>query len=188
MKVIITTKYGYAEVLKLNKMDKPTAKSNEILIKSYASSVTKADTMMRTGNPYVGRLFLGLTRPKHQDWATGLAGVVESAGAEATRFNMRDKVFSENIYSFGTNAEYVIVSDDGIVAHMPSKLSLKGPQEWADASGMEWPQPPLAQMGQMGKGLVQVRVCSLAQATVKGNSRLFGNLLPKCCHYLYIIN
>lgn len=33
------------------------------------------------------------------------------------------------------------------------------------APGVEWPQPPLGQIGQMGIVLVQVRVSSLAQAT-----------------------
>lgn len=125
MKAIITTGYGSSEVFKLDQVAKPTAKANEILVRIHASSVTRADTMMRTGKPYIGRLFLGVTKPKHQIWGTGFAGVVESVGAEVTNFQPGDKVFGESIASFGTYAEYVTVPEDSVVAHLPKVLSFE---------------------------------------------------------------
>jgi NADPH:quinone reductase-like Zn-dependent oxidoreductase len=125
MKAIITTAYGSPEVFKVDSVAKPTAKPNEILIRIHASSVSKADTMMRTGKPYVGRLILGLIKPKNPIWGTGFAGVVESVGSEVSQFKAGDKVFGENIDTMGTYAEYVTVPEDGIVAHLPDKLSFE---------------------------------------------------------------
>lgn len=123
MKAIITTGYGSTDIFKLDNVAKPTAKPNELLIRIHASSVTKADTMMRTGKPYIGRLMLGLTKPKNQIWGTGFAGVVESVGAEVSTFKAGDKVFGENIKTFGAYAEYMTVPADGIVAKLPESLS-----------------------------------------------------------------
>lgn len=130
MRAIITTAYGSPEIFKVNNVAKPTAKPDEILIRIHASSVTKADTMMRTGKPYIGRLMLGLTKPKNPIWGTGFAGVVESVGAEVTQFKPGDKVFGENIDTMGAYAEYVTVPEDGIVAHLPENLSFE------EAAGM----------------------------------------------------
>lgn len=68
MKAVITTAYGSPEVFKLDQVAKPSPKANEVLVRIHASSVTKADSMMRTGKPYIGRLFLGLTKPKNPIW------------------------------------------------------------------------------------------------------------------------
>ena len=130
MKAIITTGYGSTDIFKLDNVAKPTAKPNEILVKIHASSVTKADTMMRTGKPYIGRLFLGLTKPKNPIWGTGFAGVVEAIGSEVSNFKIGDKVFGENIETFGAYAEYITVSAEGIVAHLPENLSFE------EAAGM----------------------------------------------------
>jgi len=130
MKAIITTAYGTPEIFKLDNVAKPDAKSNEILIRIHASSVTKADTMMRTGKPYIGRLMLGLTKPKNPIWGTGFAGVVESVGTDVTKFKIGDRVFGENIDTMGAYAEYVTVPEDGIVAPLPKNLS------FGEAAGM----------------------------------------------------
>lgn len=130
MKAIITTGYGKPEVFKMDKVAKPVAKPNEILIRIHASSVSKADTMMRTGKPYIGRLMLGLTKPKNPIWGTGFAGVIDSVGSEVTQFKAGDKVFGENIDTMGTYAEYVTVPEDGIVAHLPENVSFE------EAAGM----------------------------------------------------
>lgn len=123
MKAILTTAYGLPSVFKLGNLAKPTPKANEILVKIKAASVTKADTMMRTGKPYIGRLFTGLRKPKHEVWGTGFAGIIESVGSEVTRFKAGDKVFGESISTMGAYAEYLAVSENGIVAKLPQNLS-----------------------------------------------------------------
>jgi NADPH:quinone reductase-like Zn-dependent oxidoreductase len=130
MKAMITTSYGSPEVFKVENVEKPVAKPNEILIRIHASSVTKADTMMRTGSPFIGRLFTGLSKPKHAIWGTGFAGVVEAIGSQVTQFKVGHQVFGESIDTMGTYAEYITIPENGIVAHLPDNLSFE------EAAGM----------------------------------------------------
>jgi NADPH:quinone reductase-like Zn-dependent oxidoreductase len=123
MKTIITTQYGSPKVLKLTEADKPTPKANEILIQIKASSVTAADSMMRKGEPYYGRLFIGLTKPKNPVPGTGFSGIVVSAGKEVSAFSIGDAVFGEIVLGPGTNCEYVCVPEDGVVLKKPENIS-----------------------------------------------------------------
>jgi len=125
MKTIITTKYGAPEVLKVIETTKPLPKENEILIKIKASSVTAADSMMRKGKPYYGRLFIGLTKPKNPVPGTGFAGIVEATGGEVSNFKEGDSVFGEIVLGPGTNCEYVCVPENGVVLKKPENISFE---------------------------------------------------------------
>ncbi|MCL4107863.1 UNVERIFIED_CONTAM: hypothetical protein GTU68_001180 [Idotea baltica] len=128
MAAIVSTKYGSPEVLQLTEMEKPTPKEGELLIKVHAATVTAADGMMRKGIPYYGRLFLGLTKPKNPTPGTGFAGVIESIGKEVKQFKAGDRVFGEVVFGAGTNAEYTIVPEEGVLAIMPDNMS------WSEAA------------------------------------------------------
>lgn len=123
MKAIVATGYGAPDVLKLQQVEKPQPKGNEVLIKVYASSATTADGMMRTGKPYFGRLMTGLTKPKHAIPGTGFAGVVEAIGKNVTTFKPGDRVFGETTLGFSTNAEYFTISETGVILPMPENMS-----------------------------------------------------------------
>ena len=123
MKASICTRYGSADVLELQNIDKPIAKANEVLVKINASNTTAADSMMRQGNPYYGRLFLGLTKPKFPITGTGFAGTIEAVGAEVTAFETNDEVFGESILGSGTNTEYVCVPEDALIMPKPRNLT-----------------------------------------------------------------
>lgn len=123
MKASICTRYGSADVLQLQEIDKPIPKENEVLVKIQASSTTAADSMMRQGNPYYGRLFLGLTKPKYPITGTGFAGTIEVIGADVGVFNINDEVFGESILGSGTNTEYVCVPEDALIMLKPEKLT-----------------------------------------------------------------
>ena len=60
-----------------------------------ASSVTRADAMMRQGVPKFGRLFLGLFKPKNTSLGTGFSGIVESVGEQVSMFKIGDEIFGE---------------------------------------------------------------------------------------------
>jgi len=125
MKAIKYNEYGAENVLKLVEIEKPQANSNEVLIKIKAASATRADTMMRKGAPYLGRLMLGFCKPKHTGLGTGYAGVIEAVGESVTHWKTGDEVFGESVFGSGTNAEYVCVPEDGVIEKKPENLSFE---------------------------------------------------------------
>ena len=123
MKAIICTGYGGPEVLQLREIDTPTPKENEILIEIKATSVTTAGCIMRTGKPYLGRLFLGLTKPKNAIPGTDLAGEVVKVGKTVTKFKVGDLVIAETSISCSTYAEYICLPEDEIIVKQPQNIS-----------------------------------------------------------------
>lgn len=132
MKAIVATGYGSPEVLQLQNVAKPFAAKNEVLVKVYATTATRADGMMRTGKPYFGRLITGLLKPKHPIPGTGFAGVVEATGDQVTSFKTGDRVFGETTLGFSTNAEYVSVPENGVMLKMPDNMSFAEAAAYCD--------------------------------------------------------
>lgn len=122
MKAIIATAYGKPDVLQIQEISTPTPKDNEVLIKIHAAAVTAADTMMRVPIPAIGRLFLGLTKPKHPVPGTGFSGVIEAIGQNITDFKIGDEVFGESVSTFGTYAEYLCIQPK-VLALKPTALT-----------------------------------------------------------------
>ncbi|MCH3882185.1 NAD(P)-dependent alcohol dehydrogenase [Tenacibaculum aquimarinum] len=127
MKTAIYTSYGSPEVIQILETEKPLPKSNEVLVQIKASSVTRADTMMRAGTPKFGRLFLGFFKPKNTSLGTGFSGIIESVGSEVTQFKIGDKIFGEKLFSNGTNTEFLCIAEDSIIALKPNNIS----HQWA---------------------------------------------------------
>ena len=125
MKAIVSVGYGTPDVLKLKEVEKPIPAQNEVLIRVHAASVTAADTMMRKGSPYIGRLFLGLRKPKISTPGTGFAGKVEAIGKDVELYKVGDAVFGEVIFAPGTHAEFVCVPEDGILAIKPANMTFE---------------------------------------------------------------
>lgn len=123
MKSIIVNAYGGPEVLEVKNIEKPSPKSNEVLIKIQATSVTRAHGMMRTGKPYFGRLFTGLRRPKVKTPGTDLAGVIEAVGTDVTKFKVGDKVMAATDLKCGAYAEYIVLPEEEMIVHQPDNVS-----------------------------------------------------------------
>jgi NADPH:quinone reductase-like Zn-dependent oxidoreductase len=64
------------------------------------------------------RLMLGLRKPK-QIHGSVLAGVVEEAGSETTRFKVGDEIYAMTGLSFGAFADYCALSDKRAMALKP---------------------------------------------------------------------
>jgi len=132
MKAIIATGYGSPDVLKFTETSKPTPKENEVLVKIVTSAATTADTMMRTGKPYFARLILGIKKPKHGIPGTGFSGVVEGVGKQVTNFKPGDRVFGETTLGFSANAEYLTISEKGVILHMPDNMDFSEAASFCD--------------------------------------------------------
>ncbi len=132
MKAVVCTRYGSPDYLVVKDVAKPTPKDNEVLIRVYATPVTTADTMMRRAKPFISRFFLGFTKPKKSSVGTGFAGVIEEVGTSVAQFNVGDQVLGETGVNFGANAEYIAVSEEGVIALKPANMSFEEAATFTD--------------------------------------------------------
>jgi len=64
MKAVVQDRYGPPEVLRVEEVERPVPKDDEILIRVRASTVTQTDRRARAASPVFWRLFAGLRRPR----------------------------------------------------------------------------------------------------------------------------
>ncbi|HWW09513.1 MAG TPA: NAD(P)-dependent alcohol dehydrogenase, partial [Candidatus Acidoferrales bacterium] len=119
MRAVVHDRYGPPEVLRLEEVERPTPKDDELLVKVHAATVSRTDTGLRSADLFASRLVTGLLRPKRRILGSDFAGEVEAVGAAATEFAVGDRVFGIHPWKFGTHAEFVCVRASGAVAHMP---------------------------------------------------------------------
>jgi NADPH:quinone reductase-like Zn-dependent oxidoreductase len=123
MKAAVHTSYGPPDVVRISDVEKPTAKDNEVLVKVHATTVNRTDCGLRAAKPFFVRFFTGLFRPRVTVLGNEFAGNVEAVGSAVTSFEVGDSVFGFNGASFGAHAEYMVISEDGLLATMPANLS-----------------------------------------------------------------
>jgi NADPH:quinone reductase-like Zn-dependent oxidoreductase len=119
MKAIVYEKYGPPDVLKLEEVEKPTPKEDEVLIKVFATTVTKYDCWARSSTAPPGfwlpsRIASGLRKPKLTILGTDFTGEIESVGKAVKQFMKGDQVFGFTS-SLGAHAEYMCMPEEGVV-------------------------------------------------------------------------
>jgi len=125
MKAIVYTEYGEPDVLKIQTVEKPYPKDNEVLIKIHAATVNRTDCGFRSAEYFISRLFSGLFKPKNTILGNEFAGVIEEAGREVTGFVTGEKVFGYNDTRFGAHAEYMVMPENGAISAMPENLTFE---------------------------------------------------------------
>jgi NADPH:quinone reductase-like Zn-dependent oxidoreductase len=124
MMAIVQDRFGSPqEVLRLEEIETPQVKDDEVLVRVRAAAVNPADWHLIRGEPYIARLQWGLRTPKNRIPGCDLAGQVEAVGRNVTRLQPGDEVVgSPFMRGFGALAEWASVSDD-LLGVKPANLS-----------------------------------------------------------------
>jgi NADPH:quinone reductase-like Zn-dependent oxidoreductase len=121
MRAVVQDGYGPPEVLRVEDVERPVPKDDEVLIRIRATTVTQTDTHLRVARPVFWRLLLGLRRPRRRILGVELAGEVEAIGPAVTQFNVGDEVFGTNW--FGAHAEFICLRESAALAHKPAGIT-----------------------------------------------------------------
>ncbi|MGI9437592.1 MAG: NAD(P)-dependent alcohol dehydrogenase [Geminicoccaceae bacterium] len=130
MKAAFYTKYGPPDVLQIREVEKPTPKDNEVLIKTYAASVTMGDTELRgfTFPTWIWlplRIMFGLTKPRRPIPGFYLSGEIQAVGKDVERFKKGDQIYGITGLGMGAHAEYACVPEGEPIAIKPANMTFE---------------------------------------------------------------
>src|SRR5256885_7706028 len=143
MRAVVYDRYGPPEVLRIDSVEQPVPKENEIRIKIHATSVTRTDIGLRSGKPFLVRFFFGLVRPRRPILGTELAGEVDAVGPGVKHFLVGDHVFgSTPNFRTGTYAEYICLEESAPIAHKPARMTFQKAAAVTHGMGLApiWPE------------------------------------------------
>jgi NADPH:quinone reductase-like Zn-dependent oxidoreductase len=123
MKAVVYSRYGPPEMLRLEEVDRPVPKDNEVLVQVRAVSVNASDWEILRGKPLYSRIG-GPFRPRYRTLGSDIAGRVEATGPGVTRFRPGDEVFGDNLALMGGFAEYARAAEKSL-ALKPTGMSFE---------------------------------------------------------------
>jgi NADPH:quinone reductase-like Zn-dependent oxidoreductase len=123
MRAVVHDRYGPPDVLRLEDVERPVPKEDEVLVRIHATTVNRTDCGLRSAEVFISRFFTGIRRPKRKILGMELAGEVEAVGAAVTEFEAGDQVFG--VKSFGAHAEFVCMRESAPLAHKPAGMSFE---------------------------------------------------------------
>lgn len=124
MKAALRRKYGSPSQIKIENIEKPIPKDNEVLIKVYATTVNRTDCANLTAKPFIMRFVLGLFKPRKIILGTDFAGEVSLIGKNVESFSIGDKVFGFNDTGSESQAEYTTTTVENVFP-IPDGLDFK---------------------------------------------------------------
>src|SRR5438067_6857783 len=132
MRAVVYDRYGAPDVLRLEDVERPVPKEDEVLVKIHATTVTRSDCATREANrrgglaiTLISRVFSGIRRPRQRTLGSELAGEVEAVGAAVSEFAVGDHVFGSTGFRFGTYAEFICMRESARIAHKPTSMSFE---------------------------------------------------------------
>ena len=130
MKAAVYRTYGPPDVVKIENVDKPKPRKNEVLIKIHATTVSSADWRVRSltmpkGFGPLARPVFGVFGPRQPILGSELAGEIEAVGENVTRFKVGDHVVAYPGIGMGCHAEYRTMPENGRIVPKPANLSFE---------------------------------------------------------------
>jgi NADPH:quinone reductase-like Zn-dependent oxidoreductase len=129
MKAALWETYGQpAAALRFSDADQPRPKSNELLIKVHASTVTAGDARIRALNVPKGfrlltRLAFGWFKPRKTIPGMEFSGVVKFVGNGVKSFKSGDRVFGSTGMQLGAHAEYLCLPEKAVMVKLPAEIN-----------------------------------------------------------------
>src|SRR5260221_2611360 len=123
MRAVVYDRYGPPDVLRLEEVERPVPKEDEVLVRIRATTVTRTDCGLRRADYFISRFVTGLRRPQRRILGVELAGEVEAVGAAVSEFAVGDHVFG--VTGFGAHAEFVCMRESAPLAHMPAGMTFE---------------------------------------------------------------
>ncbi|SDT68838.1 NADPH:quinone reductase [Mucilaginibacter mallensis] len=133
MKAIRIHEFGGPEVMKIEEIEIPVPKADEILVKMFASGINPADYVVRQGGNVILKPFLKLPLGLGLDGA----GTVEETGSDVSRFKKGDKVYGLPNFLNGTYAEFIAAKANQF-AIMPNNVSFNEAGAIPSCALMAW--------------------------------------------------
>ncbi|HXG76243.1 MAG TPA: NAD(P)-dependent alcohol dehydrogenase [Gaiellaceae bacterium] len=176
MRAAVRERYCDATRVELRTVETPAPAAREVLVRVHAASLNLADWYGVVGRPWLGRLSMGLRRPKIARVGGDFAGVVAAIGAEVIELRPGDEVLGVRT---GALAEYVAANVDRLVARKPATASfeqaacvpiagLTALQGLRDRGGVQPGQRVLINGASGGVGTLAVQVAKALGAQVTG--------------------
>jgi len=132
MRAVVYDRYGPPDVLRLEEVERPAPREDELLVKIHATAVTRADCATREANrrsgllvTLISRSISGIRRPRQRILGSEMAGVVEAIGSAVRNFAVGDHVFGSTGFRFGAYAEFICIRENARIAHKPAGISFE---------------------------------------------------------------
>ncbi len=123
MKAALHTHYGPPEVLRIQELETPVPKDNEVLIRVKASTVNRTDCALLTATPFIMRFFSGMRKPSKSIPGTDFAGKIEAVGKNVSTFSVGERVFGFDDLGLCSKAQYMVFPADKAIAVIPDQFS-----------------------------------------------------------------
>jgi NADPH:quinone reductase-like Zn-dependent oxidoreductase len=124
MKASVRRNYCSPNQIRIEQVEKPIPKVDEVLIRVQASTVNRTDCANLTAKPFIMRFILGLFKPRKIILGTDFAGEVISIGKNVKSFNIGDRVFGFNDLGAESQSEYLTSGIKNIFS-IPENINYK---------------------------------------------------------------
>jgi NADPH:quinone reductase-like Zn-dependent oxidoreductase len=179
MKAVVYDRYGPPSVLRIEDVEPPVPKDDEVLVRVHATTVTQTDCHMRRARPYLWRLMLGLRRPRRRILGSEFAGEVAAVGASVTSFTIGERVFG---MAPGAHAEYVCVRESRLIARIPEGTMFEEAAAVPDGAYQGFLHLKRANVGPGTRVLVYGASGSCGTAAVQLGKHYFGAHVTAVCN------